>query len=400
MGLMRGPVKSPSVFSPNRNMSLPIRTESLERFGAAAERREHVAIGVGGEVVLGATASGSSNPGKEEECNESAGSERPAWAAPWAAPGPPAGDGPAAGSWSGRRAPSEAAACPAAHALRELTDAIRRRFGDWKGNGITEREFEELAKFFPDVRVSASSSRFLYLTLTASPFPELGERFRLVFEVPHPRFVTDVVHRPVYVTRHDRGGARAGAQANRLGVRSAVAADELLDLLCASLSRGRRAFRLFPRLRSDVQLVPAIRAWARWETGPMAGTPIISHHRQPDLSICACIPYQWVRGRDAIVDYAGMTVCWLGKVLHEQTLGWYPGLQHYPEWMRRERDRPNEFCGCGAPERYGSCHRDSDQALSGEWLRDAERSSRIIYFDELARERRPMQPPDAAWEAS
>ena len=132
----------------------------------------------------------------------------------------------------------------------------------------------------------------------------------------------------------------------------------------------------------------------------MAGTPVISHHRQPDLSICACIPHQWVRGRDAIVDYAGMTVCWLAKVLHEQTLGWYPGLQHYPGWIRRERDRPAEFCGCGAPERYGSCHRDADQALSHQQLREAERLSRIVYFDELARERRPMRPPAAAWDAS
>lgn len=144
-------------------------------------------------------------------------------------------------------------------------------------------------------------------------------------------------------------------------------------------------------------MVPAIRAWARWDSGPLYGAQVLSHHQQPDLSICACIPHEWVRGRDLVVDYVGMTVCWAAKVVHEQYLGRYPGLQHYPAWMRRERDCPDEFCGCGARAKYSDCHQNADQQTSPQLLELQKQQSRLAYFQELSLEGRPVYPPRNAW---
>jgi hypothetical protein len=334
MGPEDGSVKTGN---PQRRMPIPgaptKEEAALGWFGDLVDRHLAVAIDVGGVIVPGADASDLFSPGKEDNSADE----------PTAAAGPAgarAGDGPAAGSRSGRRAPAEAPTRSAAHAVGQLTAELRRRFGDWSGNGITEGEFEELATFYPDARVTASSSRFAYLGLSAVPLPALGVSFRFVLEVPHPRYVTD---------------------------------------------------------RSPHRMVPQVRAWARWHGGPAHGALVISHHRQPDISICACMPQDWRRGRNLLVDYVGMAVCWAAKVQYEQLTGRYPGTQHYPEWSRRERDRVDEFCGCGAKRAYGACHRARDLQLSRAELSRMEGQSRRAYFRELAIERRPTRPPTTVW---
>jgi hypothetical protein len=322
-------------------------------------------------IVPGEDASNPSSPGKEENsADEPTASAGPAGAAA----GARAGDGPEAGSRSGRRTPSEAPTRSAAHAVGQLTAELRHRFGDWSGNGITEGEFEELASFYPDVRVTASSSRFAYLGLSAAPFPALGVGFRFLFELPHPRYVSELAPTP------------------KPGV---------ADLVEQELARSRAVRPRF--LRPAVQrprdrMVPAVRAWARWEGGPAHGFQVISHHRQPDLSICACKPEDWKRGRDLLVDYVGMAVCWGAKIQYEQQARRYPGVQHYLEWVRRERDRVEEFCGCGGKQKYRECHRARDLKLSGAELRQMELDNRRAYFEELGSERRPIRPPVEAWD--
>lgn len=372
MGPEGGSVKTGN---PQRRMHIPRAPTKEEAalgwFGDLVDRHLAVAIDVGGVIVPGADASDLSSPGKEDNSAD----EPTAAAGPaGAAAGARAGDGPATGSRSGRRAPAEAPARSAAHAVGQLTAELRRRFGDWSGNGITEGEFEELASFYPDVRVTASSSRFAYLGLSATPFPALGVGFRFVFELPHPRFVTDLAPPP-----------KAG----------------VADLIEQELARSGKAR---PRLLRPVlqrlreRMVPSVRAWARWEDGPAHGAQVISHHRQPDLSICACKPEDWKRGRDLLVDYVGMAVCWGARIQYEQHARRYPGVQHYLEWVRRERDRVEEFCGCGARKRYRDCHRGGDLKLSAAELQRMELDNRRAYYEELARERRPVRPPADAWD--
>lgn len=348
------------------------RTEAaaLAWFGDLVDRHQALAIDVGGAVVPGADASEPSSPGKEEDAHEPTESAGPAGTTA----GARAGDGPAAGPRSGRRAPAQAPARSAAHALRQLTEELRSRFGDWTGNGITEGELEELATFYPDVRVTASSSRFAYLGLSATPFLELGVGFRFVFELPHPRYVTEFA-----------------VPAPRLRV------VDFVDRELVRSGRARPSLVQSALLRPRERLVPSVRAWARWEGGPAHGALVISHHRQPDFSICACRSHDWKRGRDLLVDFVGMAVCWAAKVQYEQATRRYPGVQHYPEWSRRERARAEEFCGCGEKRLYGECHRRADLVISAAELQRMERESRRAYFEELARERRPVVPPADAW---
>jgi hypothetical protein len=149
-----------------------------------------------------------------------------------------------------------------------------------------------------------------------------------------------------------------------------------------------------------VPMVPAIRAWAVWLGGAVHGAMVISHHRQPDFSICACMPHQWIRGIHAFVDYVGLCVSWLGKALHERELGRYPGPQHYPEYMRVNRDRPDEFCGCGAARLYAECHRNGDRTISPTTLRAMEAQSRWAYYADLARQGRAGALPPTVWRAA
>ena len=357
-------------------MSFKSGLAAVEEFGRAAERHEFAAIGVGGVLEPGESLSEKRSPGKEEYENESAfRSGGPAEAR--------AREGSSARSWTrSRRSQAEAAACTSSHAFGDVVGSVGpigdggRGFGGGVGDAAGASEFEELASYFPDVRVAATSSRFDYLALSATPFPDIGARFKIVYEVPRP------------------GSIRGFAERLRTSVASVVedAVDDLLG--------ERRPFRRFSPRVSAQPMVPPVRAWARWDHGPMSGALLVSHHRQPDFSICACMPHQWLHGEHRLIDYVAMTVCWAAKAFHETLLGWYPGRQHHPEWSRLERGRPNEYCGCGSSERYRDCHMASDRKLTEEDLARAERDTRHLYFQELAREARPTSPPPSAWAPS
>jgi hypothetical protein len=117
----------------------------------------------------------------------------------------------------------------------------------------------------------------------------------------------------------------------------------------------------------------------------------------PDLSMCVCMPHQWIRGAQPLIDLVSMSVLWTAKLLHEGFVGSYPGRQHYGALARRQRDRRQEFCGCGADYRYDACHRDDDATGPLDDLIREHDLARRQYFQQLYRECRPLQPPHDAW---
>jgi hypothetical protein len=118
-------------------------------------------------------------------------------------------------------------------------------------------------------------------------------------------------------------------------------------------------------LPSSGGLVPDVRAWSRWSFGnPGVEDLITSHHGYPDQSMCVCMTDEWHLRRDRLIMYVDFCILWIARALHEHLVGFYPGLQHYGEKVRVERDRPNEFCGCGRALPYAACHRNSDLAMS------------------------------------
>jgi hypothetical protein len=72
----------------------------------------------------------------------------------------------------------------------------------------------------------------------------------------------------------------------------------------------------------------------------------------------------WMLGRHSVLALAAMSVMWIGKALHLQVMGWWPGPQHFPAQVRILRDKPDEYCGCGSTRRYGHCCRDADMQRS------------------------------------
>lgn len=303
---------------------------------------------IGGFLVPGPDSVDQPLPGMEETGDEPAaeGEQTPRPAA-----------GPRQGS---RRSQAEAAAARSpGHSVQPLAGVAK----GWRGNGITECEFEELDYWYPDVRVVASSSRCTYLTLGVGLFRDWDVSARLVLELPHPSVAWRA--RPV-VTMSKRA---------------------------EPIKPGSIRWHPPSYLLKRESMVPPVRAWAWWHGGIAHGSLIVSHHRQPDFSICACLPHQWIRGVHPLVDYVGMCTSWVGKTLHEIEMGFYPGLQHYPEWTRVERDRGNEYCGCGLPRRYGDCCRQADLQLSKKQLDRARRDSQGVYFDDLIQERRRGTPP-------
>lgn len=323
-------------------MKMRISAQELQpliEFGAHMERNGQVAVDVGGVLVPGPDFSAPFNSGKEEYRNVRT------------------------RQIEGARTEAQAASRAPAHAVGSVSSL--RPY--WTGHDITRAELEGLESIYPDIGVVSSSSRFVYLRLTIRPFPSRSDSARLLLEVPRPQH----------------------ACATRLPCRAHFddsIADYALPWRPPESGFGQ-----------CLTLVPAVRAWARWLGGPAHGMSVLSHHQQPDQSICACIPYQWVRGVNPLVDYIGMSVTWFARVLHERELDVYPGRQHYPEWSRVERDRQNEFCGCGGPKRYAYCHRQSDLALSGPALRKSREKTHHAYFMELLRQRRPSKPPEEAW---
>lgn len=133
--------------------------------------------------------------------------------------------------------------------------------------------------------------------------------------------------------------------------------------------------------RAKVGLVPFIRAWGIWA----AGILIDSYHSFPDGSICSCLPQEWRPGVHLIEDYVGFCICWIAKCLHLQLLGRWPGPQHCPPGVLVARNRPDEFCHCGAPRRYKECHMEEDAERSGTSLSVEAFLGRRAYLAELER---------------
>jgi hypothetical protein len=209
----------------------------------------------------------------------------------------------------------------------------------------------ELSEYHPQVSVSYSSSRFLGLSLPVGLFANLPFRARLEMEIP------------------------------------------LFDR--RQLTRPFRPWT-FPLMRMG-PVVPDVRAWAFWTGGDHAGSRLIrSHHQYPDLGICACMPEEWVLGVHSLRDYVAFCILWIAKSLHEREFGFYPGLQHYGPLARVRRNRPQEYCGCGKPQRYGVCCRDPDIAMSqyarwfDAWL------ARTVYLTDLAWQGRDARPTTVA----
>lgn len=336
----------------------------LIEFGLRAEQNVATAIDVGGFLVSGSesaqfTHSGEENSSSERQAREEA---RPA-------------AGPRQGS---RRSQAEAAASDSGpHAIEYLRCFEAR----WRGSTATMDDLEELEYWYPKLRVVFSSSRCIYVRTPLGLFAELPFRADLILEIPRPEAAA--WNKPLGRGARDFQSVCEGMMRH---------STETIEHWQLTLS----ACDLRPSVGSE-RLVPWIRAWAHWRGGPCHGMQIISHHRMPDLSICACRAHQWIRGVHSIIDYIGMCASWVGKVIHEQQLGVYPGPQHYPEWSRVERNRPDEYCGCGQLRRYRDCHLVEDRSTPEQALKLKERISRALYFRELRCRRLPAHLPAGVW---
>lgn len=129
--------------------------------------------------------------------------------------------------------------------------------------------------------------------------------------------------------------------------------------------------------------VPDVRAWAVWEGGIMHRQLIVSHHRYPDQAICANMAGEWIMGVHPLHDYVAFCVLWAAKELHNILFGFYPGPQHYPAAVRVQRDRSEEFCGCGKHRRYRDCCRDDDLAIPAYDRWRGAYVARMHYINEL-----------------
>lgn len=321
----------------------------LQAFGAAVERGEEILVGLDGVIVLGDTASTPMDPRQELSTDEPGNEGQEA--------------GPTTGPGTRRRAPSaKAASCAPAHTLRTVGHAGRGDVAAQKAD-VLMRDVESLAKFYPDVEVTASSSRYVYLLLHADPFPEMNVGFQILLEVP------------------------ARFESRLWGYEEAYSPVKWRTRTRAFHLRGNRV----------APLVPSIRVWACWHGGLLHGSPVRSHHQQPDGSLCVCMRCDWLPGLHPLLDFMNMSVLWTAKVLHERWLGPYPGPQHCTALVRRLRDRPQEFCGCGERKSYADCHRQEDfQRPLTELQRESD-DTRQQYLNELVLECRPLAAPPDAW---
>jgi hypothetical protein len=235
-------------------------------------------------------------------------------------------------------------------------------------------ELEELNRFHPDAlvtEVSSSSFPHLLVRLPVGLFRSLPYRAELTLEVP--LVLRDRLRIPSLGISYGRVGA---------GKVQWYGPTEFYSI-----------HPWFERPGYAEPLVPDVRAWGRWVGGPFQGTLIQSHHQNPDFGICACKPTEWILGVKPLVDFVGMCISWIGKTLHERELGFYPGPQHYGEWKRLERDRPDEYCGCGAGmKRYRECCRNADRKLTPFQLWTAQHAATQAYWVELKRQGRPGPP--------
>lgn len=295
----------------------------LRQLRDAVEKDLPLAMAVGGELVLGTTPTSTPLPEKETQHHEHSAA---------------ASGRSAAGPWAGQRTPSYAPPDSASHPVRDLRTDLLAVFGGWQGNGIDEGELEGLAEYVPDIRISVSTPRATFFAATLHPFPATGVGFRLVWEVPHPRFAIPV--------------------------------------------------------RSHV---PPVRAWSRWVGGPAHGHLVVSHHKQPDFSMCVCMPHEFRRGIRPLVDYVSMCASWCAKVQYQTEYGWFPGRQHYSALDRMQRDAVAEFCGCGAERPYETCCRHQDRSRGLAAAIEENRQIRAEYFEHLKIQRRAIHAPDMAW---
>jgi len=319
---------------------------SLVLFGEEAERGQFPAVDVGGFLVPSEDSSPTSYLGKEEQSDERATGRQEAGSA----------TGPRQGSRRSQ-AEAEAEASTASH-------PVERR--------VMSRDLEELRLFHPDVvvtEISSSSFPHLVIALPVGLFRDLPFRADLELEVP-------------LISREQLRLPNLGTDYGEMGRQS---------ICCYGPTQFYHVNPLLERPGYAEPLVPDVRAWARWVGGPFHGASIDSHHQNPDRGICACKPTDWILGVNPLVDFVGMCVSWIGKALHERELGFYPGPQHYGDWKRVERDRPNEFCGCGeGMKRYHECCREADRQLTPYKLWSSRYASRQAYYDELTRQRRPL----------
>lgn len=120
-----------------------------------------------------------------------------------------------------------------------------------------------------------------------------------------------------------------------------------------------------------------------------------AYHRYPDRSICAFMPGEWAIGDEPLSTYLDWCVYWLGRALHLEFFDHWPGRQHCLSVVRVERDRPDDYCGCGSDKRWRECCMTEDLSRSrydlvmGQWRANAR------YLFEVRRRGLPVEPP---WE--
>jgi hypothetical protein len=141
-------------------------------------------------------------------------------------------------------------------------------------------------------------------------------------------------------------------------------------------------------------VVPDVRAWSAWVGGDGDGALVRSHHGFPDESMCVCLPTEWRIDRDPLIEYVDFCVMWIAKALHERELGYYPGGQHYPARRRVQRDRVDEYCGCGGERRYKFCCRSRDLELTVEQRLNEEMQGRAAYLGQLDMQERSRGIPE------
>lgn len=280
----------------------PVDLTPLREFGTEAERLRFPCIDVGGFIVPGSGPAHHFHPGKEHNANDSERQQADESTARQEARS-------AAGSREG--SPETAAAGPTAY-------AVGSRLGL-----PPHLQLEELDYFHPEAQVMFSSSSLVVIQIPVGLFRALPQRARLMLEIP-------LVGRE-HLSRHP------------------------LPALPSSLWRD-------PGIPNAT---PDVRAWATWDGELLHRHAITSHHQNPDGSICACREGEWVRGAHPLVDYISYCITWIGKVLHEEEIGFWPGQQHCGPQARLRRNRPDEYCGCGEERRYRDCCMAADLATPG-----------------------------------
>jgi len=240
-----------------------------------------------------------------------------------------------------------------AQAEASTPDQTAHPLGQLNIEGAAGWELEGLRDYFPDVEVVGSPSRFALLSMTAGLLRDSPIAARLYLELPLWPWDR--------MTRIDSHFGRSQA----------------------IITRSEAPF---------IPMPPPVRAWAFWQGGLLGGFPVRSHHENPDGSICACMSYEWIRGVHRLLDYAAYCTSWILKILYERAFNQYPGAQHLPPWVRLERLRLDESCGCGKLGLYRSCCWNQDRRIGSQRLTHGRLEDAAEYFDHLKKQGRPFWP--------